>query len=122
MPVDFHPRALTIVCSDLDASLRFYREGLGAKPLAGDGALPTMHLQLGPLRLALLPNADAPKAPDPAWPEQPGFALWLEVDDLEAAHAQALAAGGQTLTPSDGDHVEIADPDGNPIEVWRREG
>ncbi|MEM6989103.1 MAG: VOC family protein [Myxococcota bacterium] len=50
----------------------------------------------------------------------PAFALWLEADDLQAAYARACAAGGRSLKEPDDEHFEIADPDGNPIEVWRR--
>ncbi|MEW2504035.1 VOC family protein [Amycolatopsis sp. NPDC047767] len=50
-------------------------------------------------------------------PAQPAFAVL--VDDLPAALAQALAAGGRTL-PGDDGHVRLTDPDGNHVMLIER--
>ena len=45
--------------------------------------------------------------------------LWLETADLEGAAARFAAEGVTIITPSDGQFLQIADPDGLVIEVWQ---
>lgn len=53
----------------------------------------------------------------------PGHNFYLEVEDLEAAIARAVAAGGSTLmSPTDADGYSFAmvrDPEGNPVGLVR---
>jgi len=47
--------------------------------------------------------------------------LWLEVDDIKAAHELLLNAGTTIIdAPDDGMTMLIADPDGLVIEVWQK--
>lgn len=116
--VRMHMHAITVVCTDQRRTARFYCQGLGAMPVAGDSNLPPTALDLDGLRLMLLANAE--RAKPSTWPHEPAFALWLEVDDLESAYAQVLNAGAKVLAAPDDSHFEVTDPDGNPIEVWLR--
>ena len=52
--------------------------------------------------------------------EHPLNMLYLEVDDLEAAQRHFARHHVEVIMPCDSQMLIIADPDGLPIEVWRR--
>ncbi len=114
----FRATAVTIACTDLARSVRFYEGVLGASPEAGDG-YGCRWYTLGPLFLSLMPNATIPS---PArMPEHPMALLWLETDDLPAAARRFAESGVEVLQLSDGQFMMVADPDGIVIEVWQAE-
>jgi catechol 2,3-dioxygenase-like lactoylglutathione lyase family enzyme len=94
---------LAVVTHDLEARARFWADVLGVAG-AGEVATPAMvirQLRLGDAVLELL----GPAAPDsPVWKRPPGLvgmASW-EVADLDAAVAQARAAGFAVTDPATG--------------------
>lgn len=123
---------LTIGVDDLEASLAFYRDGLGL-PTEGivgtefdHGAVAFLDLQSG-LKLALFPRASIAKD---AGIEQSGrgateFTIGHNVIDeaeVDAVMAQALAAGAQLVKPAQetfwGGYAGcFQDPDGHLWEI-----
>jgi catechol 2,3-dioxygenase-like lactoylglutathione lyase family enzyme len=91
---------------------------LGARALPTDhGALPWF--ELGAITVTLCPNADQPS---PAvFGTHATTMLWLEVDDLGAAHAHLRAHGVAIDDFHAGEYMHVRDPDGIVIEIWQRE-
>jgi catechol 2,3-dioxygenase-like lactoylglutathione lyase family enzyme len=113
--VAFRFKALTIACTDKRRSEAFYRTVLGAVTLPTDGYCPW--LQLGSLAITLMPNA-AERSPA-EFPTHAMPILWLEVDDLAEAAKRFARYNVAVVEPSDGQFMQIADPDGLVIEVWQ---
>lgn len=126
-----------ICVSDLDAALRFYRDGLGCEegprfeinqPIAettGEVRLVTQFVRSGEMRLELL-AFDSPKAE--GTPSSKRYDLGLThlsfvVDDIDDAAARLVEHGGTIVegtrsTSRSGLHVIfIADPDGTRVEL-----
>ena len=117
---------ITLGVSDLDRSVKFYRDGLGLPTTykTGEGIA---FFQLKGTWLALYPNnalaEDAVLPPERA--QFGGFTLANNVHDkaeADAVIAQALAAGGSLLKAAadtfwGGYSGYFADPDGHPWEV-----
>jgi catechol 2,3-dioxygenase-like lactoylglutathione lyase family enzyme len=114
--VAFRTKALTIACTDLRRSARFYEEVLGAVPLPTDGYGCPWY-RLGSLAITLMPNASE-RSPA-SYPEHAMLMLWLEVDDLPTAERRFAEAGVEIVQPSEGQLMIVADPDGLLIEVWQ---
>jgi catechol 2,3-dioxygenase-like lactoylglutathione lyase family enzyme len=123
---------LTLGVADLEASLRFYRDGLG---LASDGivgqefeygAVAFFHLQ-GGLQLALWPRDSLSR--DSGLPVQPPSATDLSIghnvnsrEEVDAVMAQAERAGAKIVKPAGetfwgGYAGYFQDPDGHLWEV-----
>jgi len=112
----FQLLAVTIVCTDLARSVRFYEQALGAVREADDG-YGCPWFKLGSVPITLLHNATMVS---PAkFPEHPMAMLWVETDDLTTAARRFAHFGVKVLNPSDGQSMIIADPDGIVIEVWQ---
>ena len=130
---------LTLGVNDLEASLRFYRNGLGlaTEGIVGqefeDGAVAFFDLQPG-LRLALWPRASI--ARDTGLPVQPPSATDLTIghnvtskEEVDAVMAEAGRAGARIVKPAQdtfwgGYAGYFQDPDGHLWEVvwnpdWR---
>ncbi len=114
----FRIAAVTIACTDLARSVRFYEQVLGAvrEPRDGYGC---PWFRLGPLSITLLPNATA--ASPAKFPDHSMAMLWVETDDLAAAARRFAEFGVSVLEEGDGQWMMIADPDGIVIEVWQAE-
>jgi catechol 2,3-dioxygenase-like lactoylglutathione lyase family enzyme len=133
---------LGICVSDLEASLRFYRDGLGFRPLSkvdvkgpeADRLLrlsgvdqTTVFLERDGVRLALFayraPAVEREREPRPM--NRTGFAaLMLRVDDLDATLTPLRAMGVRVLDDTYTHHpgfgsklVFLCDPDGTLIEL-----
>jgi len=132
-----------ICVRDLARALRFWRDGLGFRPLTRvrvadeDSArllrLPrvdqeTVFLERDGVRLALFAFRDPPPLPPPEAPRamnEPGLAaVMLRVDDLEATAERLVEAGGHLLEETRVDHpawgsrlVFLTDPDGTLVEL-----
>jgi catechol 2,3-dioxygenase-like lactoylglutathione lyase family enzyme len=118
--LSFQVKALTIACTDYRRSERFYREVLGAAVLpTDDPGYGCPWLRLGSLAITLMPNA-AQRSPA-QFPTHAMPILWLEVDDLEEAARWFARNEVEVVTPSAGQFMQIADPDGLVIEVWQAE-
>ena len=123
---------LTLGVADLEASLRFYRDGLGlaTEGIVGQefayGAVAFFDLQSG-LRLALWPRTSI--ARDAGLPVQPPSATDLTIghnvnsrEEVDAAMAQAERAGAKIVKPAQqtfwgGYAGYFQDPDGHLWEV-----
>ena len=115
----FQVRALTIHCTDRDASEYFYKTVLGAARLPTDhGSLPPW-FQLGSLPITLVFNAAEPSPAE--FPRHAMPILWLEVADLDAARERFAGHEVPIVDPGDENYMMIADPDGLVIEVWQSE-
>jgi catechol 2,3-dioxygenase-like lactoylglutathione lyase family enzyme len=112
----FRLTAVTIACTDLVRSVRFYEQALGAIRELGDG-YGCPWFKLGPLSISLLHNATM--ASPAKFPDHPMAMLWIETDDLAAAALRFARFGAEVLNPSDGQSMVITDPDGIVIEVWQ---
>jgi catechol 2,3-dioxygenase-like lactoylglutathione lyase family enzyme len=114
----FCMRALTIACTDLEQSERFYRDVLGAGVLPTDNGIGRW-FRLGSLDINLLPNA-AERSPA-EFPTHAMPILWLEVPSLDAAGDWFARNEVKIVDPGDGQFMQVADPDGLVIEVWQAE-
>ena len=115
--------------ADLDASLAFYRDGLGCPEYfrlnRDDGSLMLIYLKVGDAGcIELFPGGDGPAVETPAG--KSGYRhLCLEVDDMDATLADLATRG---ITPDSGPRTGkdgnvqawIRDPDGNRIELMKR--
>ncbi len=116
--VAFLGKAVTIACSDQDRSERFYERVLGAKRLPTEG-VGCPWFRLGELTISLMQNAAEPSSA--VFPTHAMPILWLEVADLEAAHAHLVRRKVEVVEYHEGEWMMIADPDGLLIEVWQAE-
>jgi catechol 2,3-dioxygenase-like lactoylglutathione lyase family enzyme len=114
--VVFRGKAITISCTDKERSEQFYRDLLGAELLPGDGYGCPWY-RLGALTFSLLPNASEPCPMK--FPTDAGMMLWLEVDDLEAAHHHLVQSGVPIVNLHKGVCMYVSDPDGLLIEIWQ---
>jgi catechol 2,3-dioxygenase-like lactoylglutathione lyase family enzyme len=114
--------SITIDCAEAAPVARFYEQLLGMERVADDGDWAQLRNQPGGITL----NVQAEEAyVPPVWPEVPGeqakmLHFEVLVDDLEAAVAVAVAAGGSEAPwqPPDRDQARIRivlDPSGHPL-------
>lgn len=94
----FRGKSVTIVCTDMDRSERFYSHLLGAEPKPFEPGT-CRWLQLGALTLSLMPNAE-------------------ERNDVAAART-FLAMNSAPVEEIDDQTFLVADPDGLMIEIWQ---
>ncbi len=113
--LSFRGKAVTIICTDLTRSERFYEEVLGAELLPGDNNGCPWY-RLGTLTISLLPNASE-RCPV-SFPTHAGTMLWLEVDDLGAACRHLVQNGVPVVEWHEGEFMIVTDPDGLLIEIW----
>lgn len=114
-----------LVTRDLDRSLAFYRDLLGATvdySFPDDGPAGYVGLRIGASQLGLGVDPDA-AAHDVAQ----RFSLWVYADDCDTAVARLAAAGVRVLAePEDqpwGERVaRVQDPDGTVIVIGSRAG
>lgn len=115
-----HPSlaGLMLDCPDAKALSTFYAKLLG-KPITYEGEGMAMIGNEGeqPIMFQQVADYHAPGWPDPARPQQ--VHLDIQVDDIEAGEAAALAIGAVRL-PGQGDNWRVyADPAGKPFcLVW----
>jgi catechol 2,3-dioxygenase-like lactoylglutathione lyase family enzyme len=114
--MQFTPGEVNIVCSDLEASLHFYRDILGFEAAVDEYGF--YHLTCSDQKFLLLPNA-TPIAEQPDYESVPQLSMDLYVDNLKAAydylkeHQVAFAIEYDEERPM----FVIRDPDGIPWEV-----
>jgi len=120
-----HAAHFILYVADQDASTRFYREVLQAVPRLHVPGMTEFELPGGAV-LGLMPAAGIRRLlgealPDPAGANGiPRAELYLVVENAEAAHARALAAGARevgAVAPRDWGHTVgyALDPDGHVI-------
>src|SRR5262245_31433255 len=103
----FRGRSVTIVCTDMDRSQRFYSDLLGAEPTTFESGT-CRWFQLGALTLSLMPNAEERSPAE--FPTHAMPMLWLEVDDVAAA-SKFLTTNGALVEEIDDQTFLVADPD-----------
>jgi catechol 2,3-dioxygenase-like lactoylglutathione lyase family enzyme len=114
--------SVTIDCAEVGPVARFYEQLLGMERVADDGDWAQLRDPGGGVTLNV--QAEATYVP-PVWPEVAGeqakmLHFEVLVDDLEAAVATAVAAGGTEASwqPPDRDRARIRivlDPAGHPL-------
>ncbi len=112
---DFEGHSVTILCTDLTCSVRFYEHILGAT------AIPLEHgtcgwYQLGSLRFSLVENAVEQNVS--TFPEHAQIMLWLNVPSLSWAAKWFQAHDVPIIEKNDSQRMLISDPDGLLIEIW----
>jgi glyoxylase I family protein len=110
---------VSIVVTDIEASVRWYREKLGLEEVMrpSNFVTPVRWFRLGEQQLHLIPSEE----PDSISPRH----LAMHVDDCDAARGTMAARGvevKETVPIAGADRFFIADPDGNNIELiqWLR--
>ena len=111
-------RSITIFCTDIDRSIRFYEDVLGATRQTTDSAVGD-RFRLGGLELSLVQNAVEPSPG--VFPTHAMPALWFEVAELAEARRRLEEEKVTIVDEGDGQFLMIADPDGLVIELWERE-
>ena len=117
--MDFEPAAVNVICSDLERSVRFYRDVLGFR--AGERGERFAHLHAGDRTFTLL--AFAQPRPEPwTYCTQPEISVDLICDDVDAAVARFRANDIVFVGPYEpgSGRVFIRDPDGLVLEVVQR--
>jgi glyoxylase I family protein len=105
---------------DPDALARWYAENLGVDPIPMAEGEPAWRQQAGETAFTSMDGVvDQFGKPDAAW------AINFRVDDLDAMVEQLRAAGTEVAvdpeTYSMGRFASLADPEGNPIQLWQPE-
>lgn len=122
-----HHIDIGIVVRDIDACLPFYRDVLGLKFLFDfdiPGGSHMWQLKVGPCVVKLVTHTPTPADPNPPGGSRGGTGLryWtMGVDDIDAAVAQAEAAGAPIPLPvlemMPGIRIAmVEDPEGNVVE------
>lgn len=114
--MEFATGELNVICTDVDKSLRFYRDVLGLKEVEREGK--AVRLRSKTLFVLLLPEADRATRLQ-LYPSIPTFSLDLMVEDLQAAYVYLKESKVKIDLPVDFDegYFVIRDPDGLPLEV-----
>ena len=112
---------INIICTDLERSLRFYRDLLGFEPLEREG--PACHLQCDGQRFLLLGVAERGHDRS-AYCERADFSLDLLVEDLAEAQRRFEVAAVEFVTEFDSspDRFFVRDPDGLVLEIIQATG
>ncbi len=107
---------INVICTDVDKSLRFYRDVLGFEPVEEEG--PARRLKYGSTYVLLLPVAGASGPPEP-YCSVPTFSFDLLVDDIEAAYNYLEGKGVEFEEPLErgSRRFFVRDPDGLVLEV-----
>lgn len=108
--------AVVLDTADPDRLARFYEAVLGARRSRVDGDWIDLDTGLGfSLSFQHAPDHQPPRWPDPARPQQ--FHLDIDVDDIDVAHQQVIAAGATLLSTAEEEHGfrVYADPAGHPF-------
>lgn len=105
-----------MICTDVDRSLRFYRDILGFEPVEEEG--PARRLKCGSTCILLLPVAGAAGPPEP-YCSVPTFSFDLLVNDIEAAYNYCKERGVEFESEREegSGRFFIRDPDGLVLEV-----
>ncbi|MCA1676758.1 MAG: VOC family protein, partial [Actinobacteria bacterium] len=121
----FRPVAINIGVKDLEEAIRFYEEVFGTKFEVDESEGRPVHarLRFGEGDSFFLFNMRKRGTDDPHRDHTSAFGF--VVDDLEAAHRRAVAAGAREhFEPVDQEglprHSRFEDPSGNRIVLWQR--
>lgn len=110
---------VNVLCTDREASLRFYRDLLGFEVESEEGS--AVHLRGLGIALLLLPEATERPEPRP-YGTCATLSFDLLVDDLAAARAYFESQGVPCEGEPGAGFFVARDPDGLPIEVVSRSG
>lgn len=114
--MQFDTGELNVICTDVEKSLKFYRDVLGLKEVEREDE--AIRLRSKTLFVLLLPHADRANRVIP-YPTVPTFSLDLMVEDLQEAYVYLKEAKVKIDLPVDFEdgYFVIRDPDGLPLEV-----
>lgn len=103
---------------DSDALTAWYRDNLGIDPVPMSAGDASWRQEAGETAFTSMPGAvDQFGAPDRAW------AINFRVPDLDAMVEQLRAAGTEVQVDPEaysmGRFASLADPEGNPIQLWQ---
>ena len=110
---------INIICTDLDRSIKFYRDVLSFEVLEREGA--ACHLRCGQINFLLLAIAQS-RPPNLPYGQMPTFSIDLLVDDLAKVFAHFKAEQVEIISewaPNE-KRIFIRDPDGLVFEVIQR--
>lgn len=106
--------AIALECPDAGALAAFYAEITGGRITYDNGTWATVDGPGGRIDFQTSPGYVPPTWPDPASSMQ--MHLDFDVDDLDVAEAEVLAAGATRLAFVPNDHFRVyADPVGHPF-------
>jgi catechol 2,3-dioxygenase-like lactoylglutathione lyase family enzyme len=117
----FRIRLVNLGCPDAHSLLGFYERLLGWRVETDEPGWAVLRDLAGGVGLAFQTE---PHHVAPRWPAEPGeqqmqLHLEVEVDDLEAASAHALACGATLASFQPQDHVRVhLDPAGHPFCLY----
>lgn len=99
----------------------WYRDNLGIDPIPTSPGEKSWRQEAGPTAFTAMPEAlDQFDAPDHGW------AINFRVADLDGIVAQLRATGNnvnvEAETYPNGRFASLADPEGNPIQLWQPSG
>ncbi len=122
MTVEFTPGETNIICTNLERSLKFYRDVLGFIVVEREGPV-AVHMHCADRPFLLLAVAKIPLT-EVAYCQVPAISFDLVVDDIKEAVRHFQDYGVQYESPwrKEDSHVFIKDPDGLVIEVIQEEG
>ncbi len=109
----------------MDESKRFYRDVVGLKLIdQNDGENPSIHFDLGNIRLSLLPRAEVKGEKTESKPILSDHLLFHVESSIEAVQADLIKRGAKMRTKkivedSFGKTVSFCDPDGHLIYLWQ---
>ena len=111
-----HLGEINIICTDLDRSLRFYRDVVGFEAVEQEG--PAWHMRFDGVGFLLLAVATRERSREP-YASAPEISIDILVDDLVEARRHFERHGVEiVLDPPPNDRrFFVRDPDGNVVEV-----
>jgi catechol 2,3-dioxygenase-like lactoylglutathione lyase family enzyme len=117
MPVKLQfPRWIGVVCADLDAQRRFYRDVLGLRE--ADQGEDWVQFDMGAgVTFEIIAQSEDPEY------DQPRYQVGFAVEDIHAARDELLSRGVQVVSDIKGSNSRWAyfrDPEGNVFEITER--
>ncbi len=117
--------AIWLYCKNINESKRFYKDVVGLKLISEqDGENPTLHFDLGNIRLSILPKAEAKGEKTDAKLAPSDHLVFLVESAIEVVQADLVKRGAKMRTKkiiedSFGKTSWFSDPDGHLIYLWQ---
>ena len=117
--------AIWLYCKNINESKRFYKDVVGLKLISEeDGENPTLHFDLGNIRLSILPKAEVKGEKADAKVAPSDHFVFLVESAIEVVQADLVKRGAKMRTKkiiedSFGKTSWFSDPDGHLIYLWQ---
>jgi glyoxylase I family protein len=117
--------AVWLYCKNMNESKRFYQDVVGLKLIdENDGEHPSVHFDLGNIRLSLLPKANMKDRKNDPKLATSDHLLFLVESSIEAVQADLVKRGAKMrskkiIEDSFGKTSSFNDPDGHLIYIWQ---